>query len=81
MSCHTSQEVEAALRAVGANAFLPKELVPENLRRAGRTTHPPAASTLRGAPWALYDDLLAGYGVLTVASQWPYITVPCTLFS
>ncbi|HAP38278.1 MAG TPA: hypothetical protein DCQ94_00840 [Nitrospira sp.] len=31
MSCHTSREVEAALRAVGANAFLPKELVPEKL--------------------------------------------------
>ncbi len=31
MSCHTSREVEAALLAAGANAFLPKELVPEKL--------------------------------------------------
>jgi len=31
MSCHNSREVEGALRAVGANAFLPKELVPEKI--------------------------------------------------
>lgn len=31
MSCHTSREVEAALRAAGANAFLPKELVPDKV--------------------------------------------------
>ncbi len=31
MSCHTSREVEGALLAVGASAFLPKELVPEKI--------------------------------------------------
>ncbi len=31
MSCHTSRDVEAALLAVGANAFLPKEHVPEKI--------------------------------------------------
>lgn len=31
MSCHTSREVETALRTVGANAFIPKELVPEKI--------------------------------------------------
>lgn len=31
MSCHNSREVEAALRAVGASAFVPKELVPEKI--------------------------------------------------
>ena len=31
MSCHNSREVEVALRAVGANAFIPKELVPEQI--------------------------------------------------
>lgn len=31
MSCHTSRDVETALLAVGANAFLPKELVPEKI--------------------------------------------------
>ena len=31
MSCHNSREVETALRAVGAHAFLPKELVPEKI--------------------------------------------------
>ena len=31
MSCHNSRELEGALRAVGANAFLPKELVPERI--------------------------------------------------
>ena len=31
MSCHTSREVEGSLLAVGASAFLPKELVPEKI--------------------------------------------------
>jgi DNA-binding NarL/FixJ family response regulator len=31
MSCHTSRDVETALLGVGANAFLPKELVPEKI--------------------------------------------------
>ncbi len=31
MSCHTSREVEGALLAVGASAFIPKELVPEKI--------------------------------------------------
>lgn len=31
MSCHTSREVEGALLAVGANAFLPKELVADKI--------------------------------------------------
>ena len=31
MSCHTSRDVETALLAVGANAFLPKEVVPEKI--------------------------------------------------
>ena len=31
MSCHTSRDVETALLAVGANAFLPKEEVPEKI--------------------------------------------------
>lgn len=31
MSCHTSRDVETTLLAVGANAFLPKELVPEKI--------------------------------------------------
>lgn len=31
MSCHTSRDVEAALLAVGANAFLPKEDVLEKI--------------------------------------------------
>ena len=31
MSCHTSRDVETALLAVGVNAFLPKEQVPEKI--------------------------------------------------
>ena len=31
MSCHTSRDVEVALFAVGANAFIPKEFVPEKV--------------------------------------------------
>lgn len=31
MSCHTGRDVENALLAVGANAFLPKEVVPEKI--------------------------------------------------
>ena len=31
MSCHTSRDVEMSLLAVGAKAFLPKEVVPEKI--------------------------------------------------
>jgi DNA-binding NarL/FixJ family response regulator len=31
MSCHTSRDVETALLGAGANAFLPKEEVPEKI--------------------------------------------------
>ncbi len=31
MSCHTGRDVETALLAVGANAFLPKEMVPDKI--------------------------------------------------